>query len=291
MASPSFPPLAVIAGPTASGKSAFALRMAETRRGVIINADASQCYRDLHVLSARPSPEETARAPHRLYGFLDADTPLGAAGWAALARREIDRAHEQGQLPILVGGTGLYLRTLLEGIAPVPEIDPDIRTAVRSLETAALAETLAREDPVMAAHLHPNDTQRMARALEVIRSTGVSLAHHQSQLSGGLLGSVALEPAVVEIDKDELGRRCDARFDAMLDAGGLDEVARLLSLGLDPTLPVMKAIGVRPLVAYLKGESTREAAVLRAKLDTRRYAKRQRTWFRNQTPDWIRLRP
>lgn len=265
--------------------------MAETRRGVIINADASQCYRDLCVLSARPSPAETARAPHRLYGFLAAEAPLGAAGWADLARREIGRAHEQGLLPILVGGTGLYLRTLLHGIAPVPGIDPDVRAAVRALDTAALAETLAHEDPGMAARLHPNDTQRMARALEVIRSTGTSLGEHQAQLSGGLLGAVVLEPAVVEIDRDELGRRCDARFDAMLAEGGLDEAARLLALDLDPTLPVMKAIGVPPLIAHLKGDCTLGEAVLRAKLDTRRYAKRQRTWFRNQTPDWPRLRP
>lgn len=265
--------------------------MAETRRGVIINADASQCYRDLRVLSARPSAEETARAPHCLYGFLDADTPLSAAGWADLARREIARAHEGGLLPILVGGTGLYLRTLLQGIAPVPEIDPEVRAAVRTLETAALAEALAREDPAMAARLHPNDTQRMARALEVIRSTGISLAAHQTRLSGGMLGRVALEPAVVEIDREDLGRRCDARFDAMLDEDGLDEAARLLTLGLDPALPIMKAIGVPPLLAHLRGECSRDAAVLRAKLDTRRYAKRQRTWFRNQTPDWPRLRP
>lgn len=291
MASPSSPPLAVIAGPTASGKSAFALRMAETRRGVIINADASQCYRDLSVLSARPSPAETARAPHRLYGFLDAESPVGAAGWADLAQREIARAHEQGLLPILVGGTGLYLRTLLHGIAPVPEIDPDVRAAVRALDTAALAQALAREDPAMAARLHPNDTQRMARALEVMRSTGISLGDYQAQLLGGLLGAVALEPAVVEIDRDELGRRCDTRFDTMLTDGGLDEAARLLAMNLDPALPVMKAIGVPPLVAHLRGECTLEAAILRAKLDTRRYAKRQRTWFRNQTPDWPRLRP
>jgi tRNA dimethylallyltransferase len=291
MTSPSLPPLAVIAGPTASGKSAFALRMAETRRGVIINADASQCYRDLSILSARPSPAETARAPHRLYGFLEAEAPLGAAGWAALARREIARAHEQGLLPILVGGTGLYLRTLLQGIAPVPEIDPDVRAVVRALDTAALAQALAREDPAMAARLHPNDTQRMARALEVKRSTGISLSDHQAQLSGGLLGTVALERAVVEIDRDELGRRCDARFDTMLADGGLDEAARLLAMHLDPALPVMKAIGVPPLIAHLRGECTLEAAVLRAKLDTRRYAKRQRTWFRNQTPDWPRLQP
>ena len=131
----------------------------------------------------------------------------------------------------------------------------------------------------------------MARALEVIRSTGTSLGEHQAQLSGGLLGTVVLEPAVVEIDRDELGRRCDARFDAMLAEGGLDEAARLLALDLDPTLPVMKAIGVPPLIAHLKGDCTLGEAVLRAKLDTRRYAKRQRTWFRNQTPDWPRLRP
>ncbi len=265
--------------------------MAETRRGVIINADASQCYRDLSILSARPSPAETARAPHQLYGFLDAETPLGAAGWADLARQEIKRAHEQGLLPILVGGTGLYLRTLLNGIAPVPEIDAEVRAAVRALDTATLADALAREDPAMAARLHPNDTQRMARALEVMRSTGVSLGDHQAQLSGGMLESVTLEPAVVEIDREELGRRCDARFEAMLAEGGLEEAERLLAMNLDPALPVMKAIGVPPLLAYLQGDCTLDEAVLRAKIDTRRYAKRQRTWFRNQTPDWPRLQP
>lgn len=265
--------------------------MAETRRGVIINADASQCYADLCVLSARPSAAETARAPHRLYGFLPAGEALGAAAWAALARAEIARARAEGLLPILVGGTGLYLRTLLSGIAPVPAIDPDVRAAVRELETAALAETLAREDPAMAARLHPNDTQRMARALEVVRSTGRSLREFQAALVGGLGGEVRLDAVVIDIDRQDLVRRCDLRFDAMLAAGGLDEAARLAAKRLDPSLPVMKAIGVPPLLDHLAGRCTLEEAAGRAKLDTRRYAKRQLTWFRNQTPDWPRSAP
>ena len=269
----------------------MALAVAETDAGVIINADASQCYADLRILSARPSAEEEARAPHRLFGFLGAADSLGAAGWAALARNEIAAVHAAGRLPIVVGGTGLYLRTLLAGIADVPAVDPAIRAAVRDLSTAELAAALAREDPAMAARLAPGDTQRLARALEVVRSSGRSLAHFQTARSGGIADQVALRAMVVDIDRDTLIRRADARFEAMLDAGALAEVAALAALSLDPALPVMKAIGVPPLLRHLLGELTLAEATERAKLDTRRYAKRQLTWFRNQTPGWPRVRP
>lgn len=283
---PSLPPLIVIAGPTASGKSARAIELAKARGGIVINADASQCYADLSILSARPDEADMQRVPHRLYGFLAAGRPLSAATWAELARAEIGAAHASGAVPIVVGGTGLYLRTLLHGIAPVPEIDPDIRRAVRVLSAEALAAALAAEDPEMAARLRPSDTQRMARALEVVRSSGCSLSAYFAETRGGIAGEVALEPCVLDVARDILAERCSQRFDAMMAAGALDEAAALAALRLDPGLPIMKAIGVPPLLAHLVGEMTLVEAVDHAKLDTRRYAKRQQTWFRNQTPDW-----
>ncbi len=268
----------------------MALELAETKRGVIINADASQCYADLRILTARPDDADMARAPHRLFGFLAADTPLSAAEWAALATAEIDAAHRAAMLPIVVGGTGLYIRTLLGGIAAVPPIDPAVRAEVRTLSTAALAAALAAEDAQMHRRLAPTDTQRMARALEVVRSTGRSLAWYQEQQAGGIAARVALHPLVIDVDRDELYRRCDARFDTMLAAGALDEVARLLGRDLAAGLPIMKSIGVPPLARHLRGETTLDAAIADAKRDTRRYAKRQLTWFRNQSPDWPRVR-
>jgi tRNA dimethylallyltransferase len=285
---PKLPPLVVIAGPTASGKSALALQIAEREEGVVINADASQCFADLRILSARPDEAELARAPHRLYGFLDAGGTIGAAGWAALARAEIAATHRAGRLPIVVGGTGLYLRTLLQGIAEVPPIDPAVRCEVRAMDTAALAEALAGEDPVMAARLSPTDTQRMARALEVVRSSRRSLAEWQRSAAGGIEREVELRPMVVEVDRAALLRRCDVRFDAMMARGALAEVQALAARGLDPALPVMKAIGVPPLLRHLAGEWPLAEAIARAKLDTRRYVKRQLTWLRNQLPDWPR---
>lgn len=283
------PPLAVIAGPTASGKSALALELAEKRGGTIINADASQVYADLAILSARPTPEETARAPHRLFGILDGAIACTAAHWAGLARAEIARAHAQGRLPILVGGTGLYLRTLLDGIAPVPAVGQDIREAVRTLGPAAVRAALQTEDPAMAARLHPNDPQRNARALEVIRATGRSLAAWQAQPdSGGLAAEVDLQPLVIDIDRDALTGRTDARVDAMWQAGALEEAVRLAARALPPTLPAMRAIGVPPLLALLSGETTQAEALARWKRDTRHYAKRQATWLRNQLGNWPR---
>jgi tRNA dimethylallyltransferase len=283
------PPLVVIAGATASGKSALALDLAERRGGVVINADASQVYADLRVLSARPSAAEEARAPHRLYGVVDGAAACSAAGWAAMARDEVAAAHAAGRLPILVGGTGLYIRTLLDGIAPVPAIPDDIRAAVRDLDDPHAA--LAREDPVMAARLRPGDRQRAARALEVWRATHRSLADWQRDTVGGIGGEVELTGHVVEIARERLYARCDARFDAMLAGGALDEVAALVARGLPSDLPVMKALGVPPLRRHLAGEIDLASAAEIARRDTRHYAKRQLTWFRNQAPGWIRSAP
>jgi tRNA dimethylallyltransferase len=284
------PPLVVIAGPTASGKSAHALGLAEARGGVLINADASQVYADLPILSAGPTDAERARAPHRLFGTIDGAVACTAAHWAALARDEIAAAWSAGRVPILVGGTGLYLRTLLEGIAPVPGIDRAVRQQVRALPPAEVRARLEAEDPLMAARLHPNDAQRNARALEVVRSTGRSLADWQAAPpQGGLAGEVMLEPLVIERPRGELVQRIDARVEAMWAAGALAEVERLAARGLSPVLPVMRAIGVPPLMAHLAGASTVEEAIARWKLDTRQYAKRQATWLRNQLSDWPRL--
>lgn len=286
------PPLSVIAGPTASGKSAHALALARAENGVIINADASQVYADLHILSARPSADDLARAPHRLFGTIDGATSCTAARWAGLARAEIAAAHAAGRLPILVGGTGLYLRTLLDGIAPVPAIPAAIRAEVRARVPAWVRAALEAEDPAMAARLHPNDSQRNARALEVIRATGRSLlVWQQSPPEGGLAPEVSLDARVIDWPRSTLNARIDARIDQMWQAGALDEVRRLLARGLPENLPVMRAIGVPPLRALIDGRLTQAEALARWRLDTRQYAKRQSTWLRNQTGHWQRLTP
>ena len=259
--------------------------------GVVINADASQVYADLRILSARPSEADEAAAPHRLYGTIDGSVACTAAMWADLARSEIAAAHAEGRLPILVGGTGMYLRTLLNGIAPVPEIDPAVREAVRALPPHDLHALLTAEDPAMAARVRPTDRQRLSRALEVIRSTGRSLADWQAAPTDGLGATVDVRGYVVEIDRDELYRRCGTRFTAMLDAGALDEVAQLAARNLDPALPVKKAIGVPPLLDHLAGQSSLRDACDLATQQTRNLAKRQLTWFRNQTADWNRVTP
>ncbi len=285
------PPLAVIAGPTASGKSALALRLALAENGVLINADASQVYADLAILSARPAAHEMALAPHRIFGTEDGAVACTATRWATLARAEIAGAHAAGRLPILVGGTGLYLRTLLEGIAPVPEVRADVRADVRALSAEQARTALETEDPAIAARLHPNDSQRNARALEVIRATGRSLAvWQQAAPEGGLSAEVELRPLVIDIDRETLVRRIDARVEAMWAEGALEEVRQLAARGLPAALPVMRAIGVPPLLALIRGELSQDEALLRWRLDTRQYAKRQTTWLRNQTGGWPRVR-
>ncbi|MBW8784214.1 MAG: tRNA (adenosine(37)-N6)-dimethylallyltransferase MiaA [Novosphingobium sp.] len=292
---PGKPPLALIAGPTASGKSDLAVRLALALKGrgreaVVLNADSAQVYADLQVLSARPTRKEMRGVEHRLFGAWDGALACSAADWAAAARAEIGRLHARGAVPILVGGTGLYLRTLLDGIAPVPPIDPEVRRQARQLPTADAYAALEREDRDRAAVLAPNDSTRIARALEVIRSTGRSLGDWQSERIGGIGGEVTLHPAVLLPDRAELYARCDARFARMAAGGAVTEVATLLARGLDPVLPVMRAIGVRELAAYLHGELTLKHAIAQGAQATRNYAKRQFTWFAHQPPGvWPRI--
>ncbi|MET0364809.1 MAG: tRNA (adenosine(37)-N6)-dimethylallyltransferase MiaA [Sphingobium sp.] len=281
--------VALIAGPTASGKSALALRLAQQCNGVLINADASQVYADLRILSARPSDEEMASAPHSLFGHVDGSEACSAARWAAEAKAAVAQAHEAGQLPILVGGTGLYIRTLLDGIAPVPDIDPEIRAAIRAASVADNHAALSQEDPEAAARLNAGDTTRVARALEVVRSTGRPLKQWQAHKTGGIGDSIRLHPLLLLPDRPWLMERCDRRFDAMIADGGVEEVRALLARNLSPDLPVMRAIGVPPLADWLAGHIDKEEAAERARTDTRRYAKRQYTWFAHQPPaEWPR---
>ena len=286
--------MALIAGPTASGKSDLAVELAlalepRNRLSLVINADSTQVYRDLAVLSARPSPAEMRGVEHRLFGAWDGAEPCSAADWAAAAKREIENAHLAGAMPVLVGGTGLYLRTLLEGIAPVPPIDPAVREAVRAMDVAEAWEALRREDPGRAQALNPGDRARVARALEVVRSTGQPLAHWQERREGGIAGSVDLHPLILLPEREELYARCEARFARMVEQGAVEEVAALLARGLAPELPVMRAIGVREIAGWLSGEWSREEAIARGAQATRNYAKRQYTWFRRQPPpEWPR---
>lgn len=282
--------MALIAGPTASGKSALALRLAELSGGTVINADASQVYADLRIVSARPSMAEESRAPHRLFGHLDGAHACSAADWATQAKAEIATAHAAGRLPILVGGTGMYVRTLIDGIAPVPEIDPVIRAAIRALPVADARTQLLIEDPEAAARLDANDSTRITRALEVVRSTGRPIKTWQAERMGGIGESIRLLPALLLPPRDWLYDRCDRRFVTMFDTGGLAEVEALIARNLDPTLPVMRAIGVPEMAAFIRGELSRDAAIELGQIATRQYAKRQFTWFRNQSPpDWARI--
>jgi len=258
---------------------------------VIVNADSAQVYRDLPILSAAPRPNELARAEHRLYGVLDGSQACSAADWAAMARREIEDVHASGRLPILVGGTGLYLRTLLQGIAPVPPIDPRIRRQVREASVEKNRERLLQLDPQSAARLNPADRLRIARALEVVLSTGKTLAEWQSRREGGIEDAVALRPLILLPPREWLYRRCDERFAAMVEHGAAEEVRALLKRNLSPDLPVMRGIGVLEIAGWLNGEATREDAISAGQQATRRYAKRQYTWFAHQPPpEWPRFR-
>ena len=289
MSAPAKPPLIVIAGATASGKSALALDLASREGGVIVNADAMQVYADLRVLTARPSPAEEAVVPHRLYGVRDAAEPCSAADWAVLAKAAIAEAHAGGRVPIVVGGTGLYLRTLLHGIAPVPVIDAALRAEVRALSPDAAWAALAREDAAAAAKLMPTDTQRIARALEVVRSTAKPLSQWQRAREGGIAAEVELRAMVVEVDPELLRARIVTRAAAMLAGGAIEEVRALLARRLDLALPAMKAVGVREIARLLAGEIDQPEATARIGFETARYAKRQRTWLRNQCADWARV--
>jgi tRNA dimethylallyltransferase len=287
--------VALIAGPTASGKSDLAVELAldlEKRgnRAVVINADSAQVYRDLRVLSARPSPEEMRGVEHRLFGTREGTEPCSAADWAHDAKREIEAAHRVGALPILVGGTGLYIRTLLDGIAPVPPIDPAVREAVRSLPVGEAYGALQQEDPERAAVLNPGDTTRIARALEVVRSTGRPLLHWQTRREGGIAAAIELFPLILLPERKRLYERCDQRFTRMLENGAIEEVEALLARSVHPLSPVMRAIGVPEIAGYLRREHSLDEAIAQGRQATRNYAKRQYTWFRNQPPeDWRRV--
>ncbi len=274
----------LIAGPTASGKSALALRLARERGGVIINADASQVYRELRILSARPTDDEMHDMPHRLYGHVSGLEAYSVAAWRKDAKREIEAAWEQERLPILVGGTGLYFMAMEQGLAEVPPIDAGIREKWRGFEGDIHAE-LQRRDPVGAAKLGPNDRQRIARALEVVEGTGKPLSHWQQQAErSAFLREVAVERIMVDVPREDLYARSDARFDRMIAAGALDEVRPLVDL--DSALPMMRAIGVPELTRHLRGDIGLEEAVKLAKTATHQFIKRQLTWGRGQAKGW-----
>jgi len=286
------PRIWLIAGPTASGKSALALRLAREIGGEIVNADALQLYADLRALSARPTPEEEAQAPHHLFGTVDGAEGWSVGRWLRAASSLIEAINGRGRPAILVGGTGLYFKALTEGLAEVPPIP----AAVRGAEEArfeAEGESAARDrlrisDPAAEARIAPGDRLRLTRALEVLAATGKSISDWQAETKGllapGDWRGLALEPP-----REPLYDRCDARLASMLEAGALTEVAALTARGLDPRLPVMKAVGVREFAAHLAGENSLETALDDARRETRRYAKRQLTWLRNQMADWPRV--
>lgn len=285
----------LIAGPTASGKSALALELALSVGGIVINADSMQVYRDFRVITARPTPDEEARVPHRLYGHVDAAVNFSAGAWVADAAKMLEEAQAEGRLPIFIGGTGLYFKALTAGLSVVPPIPAEVRENVRArLErygVEALHAELARRDPRAAERLNLRDRTRIARALEVVEATGRSLLdwHHEGQpplLPKDSFCAVFLAP-----ERDELYARIDARFDAMLGAGALTEVEQLAARNLDPLLPAMKAHGVPALIRHLRGELRLDEAAMIGRADTRHYAKRQFTWFRHQLPEFEWVKP
>lgn len=283
--------MVLIAGPTASGKSALALRLAEATGGELVNADALQLYADLRLLTARPPPEEEARAPHHLFGIADASDGWSVGRWLRAANTVLDEIAARDRLAIVVGGTGLYFRALTHGLAPTPPVPAEARDRAAA-ELDGLGETafrarLGRADPAAADRIAPGDRQRLVRAWAVHAASGRALSDWQAAAEGARTGgwrAVALTPP-----REALYARCDARLEAMLTRGALAEVETLLARGLDPALPAMKAVGVRELAAHLRGETTLAEALEAARRETRRYAKRQMTWLRGQAPDWPRI--
>ena len=284
------PKVALIAGPTASGKSALALAIADAHNGVVINADSAQVYADLRILTARPSAEEEASAPHRLFGHVDAaDATYSAARWAAEATDAIDVTLAEGRLPILVGGTGLYIRTLLNGIAPVPAIDPTLREQIRALPVADAHAALALLDPPAAARLNAADTTRVARALEVVRGTGRTLADWQTKRVGGIGDRLDIRALILIPDRDWLNARIDQRFAEMAETSQAEVTALLARTNIPQDAPIRRAIGVPEIAALVRGETSETEAIAAGSLATRRYAKRQYTWLRHQPPAaWTR---
>jgi tRNA dimethylallyltransferase len=285
----------LIAGPTASGKSALALAVAERLGGVVVNTDSMQVYRDLFVITARPGADETARVPHLLYGHVDAAENYSAGRFVEDAAIALERARAQGRIPVFTGGSGLYFKALTAGLAAIPPVPPEVRDAVRvRLEAAgpaALHAELARRDPAAAAQLRPADRTRIARALEVVEATGRSIIDWRCEGLPPLLDPARVARIFLAPDRAVLYRRIDSRFDAMLSAGALDEVRLLAARRLDPLLPAMKAHGVPWLIRHFAGEISLAAAAEEAKKDTRHYAKRQFTWFRHQLADWPQTDP
>jgi tRNA dimethylallyltransferase len=280
----------LIAGPTASGKSALALQMAREQDGVIVNTDALQVYGVLRLITARPSEVETELAPHRLYGEVHPSVRFSTGDWARAAMKVIA---EESRPLIFVGGTGLYFEALLNGFADVPEVPAEIVQAVEAevagLDGEARGRLIAARDPIIAARLKAPDPQRVVRALAVLKATGRSLATFQDEAQSGLLDGYEVEKLVLDPDRDLLRQRIATRFAAMLSSGAIEEVEALLALKLDPSLPAMKAIGVPEIAALLAGEIEEDEAITRAVTATRQYAKRQRTWFRNRMGDWNRV--
>ena len=286
------PSVLLIHGPTASGKSALALRVAQAVGGEIVNADALQLYADLRALSARPTDAEMAGVPHHLFGVVDGADGWSVGRWARAAAPLLEEIQGRGRTPVVVGGTGLYFKALTDGLADIPPTPAAVRAGVGktydTLGEARFRELLASVDPVAEARIAPGDRMRLSRAMEVLEATGRPLTAWQAETSPALSAD-AWRAVVIEPEREALYARCDARFDAMLEGGALDEVAALVARGLDPELPVMKAVGVRELAAHLRGETSLAQAAELARRETRRYAKRQLTWLRNQTPDWPRI--
>src|SRR5271169_4403546 len=289
------PTAILIAGPTASGKSGLALRLAEKLGGTIVNADSMQVYRDLRVITARPSSDEEARVPHVLYRHVDAAESYSVGRWRHDVAEALKEIAAQGRVPILVGGTGLYFKALLSGLAAVPPIPAEIRSQVRGRlareGAAALHSELAGLDPVTAGRLMVNDRSRISRALEVVLATGRSLSDWHHEGMPALVDPARAAKIFLTCERKQLVARIEARFAAMLRAGALEEVRRLAARRLDPLLPAMKAHGVPWLIRHLNGEISLDEAAAGAVMDTRRYAKRQVTWFRNQMPGWTWVGP
>ncbi len=283
----------LIAGPTASGKSALALSRAEARGGVIVNTDSMQVYDVLSVVTARPGPDDLSRADHKLYGFIPPAERCSVGRWQGAARAVIDDPAIEDRELIFVGGTGLYFEALENGMSEVPEIPAEAvaeaEKLVLPLDRVGRKALLNERDPAMAVVLREPDPQRVIRALSVLAATGRSLSWWQKSSGPGLLDGFDVERLVIEVDRDELARRIAARFAVMFETGAVDEVAELMKLGLAPDLPAMKAIGVREIAAWQAGQMTREDAIERAVIATRQYAKRQRTWFRRRMQGWTRI--
>jgi len=287
------PPVILLAGPTASGKSALAMELAERIGGAIVNTDALQVYRDLRLITARPSVADEERVPHALYGHVAADESYSVGRWAEEAGTVLAELRRENRPAILIGGTGLYFKVLTEGLAKVPPIPWEVRdkwrAAVAEQGAEALHKHLAALDPEGAAAVRTSDPTRIVRAIEVIEATGVPLREwHRKDVSAPLVGADA-KRFVVEADRALLAERIGARLDAMVKEGVVEEVGALASQKLDPALPIMKAVGVRELMTLVAGKASLEESLSRAKLATLQYAKRQMTWFRNQMAGWERM--